>query len=66
VLAAGWLSAATALLLALQLRLNAQQLEEKRAAEAAVEEVQELIEAETSEAGEWQQQQRRQANGVVL
>jgi hypothetical protein len=40
------------LLLLLQLRLNAAQLEEKRAAEAAVEEVQELLEAETSEAGE--------------
>lgn len=34
-----------------KLRLNAAQLEEKRAAEAAVEEVQELIEAETSEDG---------------
>jgi hypothetical protein len=32
-----------------QLRLNAQQLEEKRAAEAAVDEIKELIEAATSE-----------------
>lgn len=37
--------------LLLQLRLNAQQLEDKRAAEAAVAEIEELIAAETEEAG---------------
>lgn len=39
-------------LLLLQLRLNAQQLEEKRAAEAAVQEIEELLETETDAAGQ--------------
>lgn len=38
----------------LQLRLNAQQLDEKRAAEAAVEEIKELIDAATSESSKEQ------------
>jgi hypothetical protein len=36
----------------LQLRLNAQQLEEKRAAEAAVTEIEELLAAESTEEGQ--------------
>ena len=45
----------------LQLRLNAQQLEEKRAAEAAVDEIKELIDAATSEASKDQLQEEMTA-----
>lgn len=45
----------------MQLRLNSQQLDEKRAAEAAVDEIKELLEAATSEASKEQLQEELNA-----
>lgn len=50
----------------LQLRLNAQQLDEKRAAESAVDEIRELLDAATSEASKDQLQEELKARQAKL
>lgn len=55
-----------ACLLLLQLRLNAQQLEEKRAAEAAVAEIEELLAAEEDDAQQGPLKEELQARQAQL